>query len=243
MNSFFYKNIITNQFSGGGAALIGSIINTSFNCFVLCSCGGTGFGIYQFSSVNNYLNQSVFFQTYYIISTSCSSWCLRGGFSISNSINSSNGINIYRESCGHFGWQPLCYSIFIQNNNNNGLYIFNPSSKSPEGIHEFTNYINNTAINSLILFNSYDKLKNNIFIKNIGILTSGTSNGLFENCFFDSNFSGIMTNTINCFFLQNNLIEINIKISNSYCLKNQNLFTLMKKINNNFLIFIFYIFE
>ena len=229
LNSFFYNIILSSTTFGGASCLIGSQVNVSFNCFILCSCGYAGFGIYQESTISNMLNHSIFLNCFLQSNNPGNTWCLRGGFSVSVSLNCSECINKYREACGHFGWNPLCYTCFLNNINNNGIYIYFPYSKSPEGIHEFTNYINNTASTSIILFSPFDKLKNNIFLKNNGVISSGSLDGLFQNCIFDSIFSGVVTNTINCLFLQNEINSIKIIVSNSLCLNNNNYFFTLNK--------------
>ena len=234
LNSFFNNIILLEYGIGGGGYLSGSQVNVSFCCFNLCSCGYAGFGIFQDSIQSNILNHTVFLNCYDQNPNSCDSWCLRGGFSISISLNCVLCLNKYREACGHFGWNPLCYSCYINNINNNGVYIYFPYSKEPEGIHEFTNYINNTVSSSIILFSPFDKLKNNIFLKNYGIISTlfyGEPTGLFQNCIFDSVFSGIITNTINCNFEFNYIQTINIKISNFFCYNNYQQNTLTKSFN------------
>lgn len=235
-NSFFSNIVISGDFVGGGGCLIGSEITLSYNCFILCSCGYTGFGIYQDSSITNILNHSVFMKCYNQAASSCSSWCLRGGYSTSISLNCSSCTNIYRETCGHFGWNPSCYSCFINNINNNGAFVYFPYSRSPEGIHEFSNYINNSVTHSIIFFSPFDILKNNVFVKNVGTISSqytGNPTGVLQNCIFDTEFSGIITNTPNCLFLQNNILLNKILISNSLC-NNNYLDTIIKKKKLNF---------
>ena len=194
---------------GGACYTESNLIKFSFSCIDDCRCSNSGSGIYIFG----YLNASLYYSSFRNNSAHLAAWILKGTFCDATYLNSTNCISNGRESVGHFTYGPNCYSNMNIYNSNKGPYVFFPYTVLNYCFHEYSNFLNNS--NSIAIFcftNENIIISNCIFINNSGKIVDSYATYIvdFYDCIFDTNFIGIVRNTINCKFLQSNIIPINI---------------------------------
>ena len=229
--------LFNNTFSsnnGGGCYLFSNSIFINFTCFNYCKTNSYGAGTFMYCTLNNSLSYSSF----NLNVASIGAWVLRGGFSKSIFTNNTLCKSSGRESVGHFTYGPNCYSNKNNFISNSGPYIYYPYTVNTYSNHENSNFFNNSVSKSLFYFaHQNTKILNFIFNKNIGTISGGDSGYVvdFENCIFDTGFSGSVRSTINCLFFISNpsTIQINHNIwCNNYLLKSKNRKILNFKIIN-----------
>ena len=214
-NTFYNVGAFVTNSRGGAIYCETKKPSTKFCCFTKCFSYQHGTAFYQISSNDqlSIINQSTFL-------SNGNSNCLGMVFDLrssslkyveSNSINCSFTIIPEGYCTLHYGSGPQSHTIFNQYISNIGKYIFCPyDTISTTSIHEFINFINNTATSTLIVYCSKNHLiKNSYFILNEGVICQVfpgyTSTISFQECYFDQLITGDYSSTINCNI---NIIEL-----------------------------------